>query len=108
MAISSTRRADGLSVCTLCCLPTQQTRHIYPMLNQCWANVVDGGPTLVQCWIDVLCLLPSGLLVSCTRAAMNVQVYAFSMLVAHTTYSEGARGGGRVGLGIRLLGYYAG
>ena len=27
------------------------------MLDQCWPNVVDGGPTLVQCRIDVLCLL---------------------------------------------------
>ena len=27
------------------------------MLNQCWANVVDDGPTLVQHWVDVLCLL---------------------------------------------------
>ena len=36
---------------------TQQTRHMGLMLEQCWANVVDGGPTLVQHWIDVLCLL---------------------------------------------------
>ena len=28
-----------------------------PMLDQCWANVVDGGPTLVQHWIHVSCLL---------------------------------------------------
>ena len=27
------------------------------MLDQCWANVVDGGPTLVQHWVDVSCLL---------------------------------------------------
>ena len=36
---------------------TQQTRHIDLMLVQCWASVVDGGPTLAQHWIDVSCLL---------------------------------------------------
>ena len=35
----------------------QQTRHIDPMLDQCWADVVDGGPTLVQHWVDVSCFL---------------------------------------------------
>ena len=35
----------------------QQTRLIDPILDQCWTNVVDGGPTLVQHWIDVSCLL---------------------------------------------------
>ena len=23
------------------------------MFDQCWANVVDGGPTLVKYWVDV-------------------------------------------------------
>ena len=73
------------------------------MLGQRRRRWADIGPVLDRCVV----LLPSGLLVSCTRAAMNVQVYACSMLVAHTTYSEGARGGG-VGLGVGLLGYYAG
>ena len=27
------------------------------MLGQCWADVVDGGPTLSQHWFDVSCLL---------------------------------------------------
>ena len=27
------------------------------MFDQCWANVVDGGPTLVEHWVDVSCLL---------------------------------------------------
>ena len=27
------------------------------MSGQCWANVVDGGPTLVKHWVDVSCLL---------------------------------------------------
>ena len=30
-----------------------QTRHIDPLLNRCWANVVYGGPTLVQHWVEV-------------------------------------------------------
>ena len=36
---------------------SQQTRHNYPMFDQCWPNVVDGGPTLVEHWVDVSCLL---------------------------------------------------
>ena len=35
----------------------KQTRHIDSMLDQCWPNVLDGGPTLAQHWIDVSCLL---------------------------------------------------
>ena len=31
-----------------CMALPQQTRHIYPMFGQFWANVVDGGPTLVK------------------------------------------------------------
>ena len=38
--------------------------HIDPMLDQCWANVVDGGPTLVQHWIDELFLLESNTSIS--------------------------------------------
>ena len=38
-------------------VPSQQTRHIDPMLDQCLANVVDGGPTVIQHWVDVACLL---------------------------------------------------
>ena len=25
------------------------------MFDQCWTNVVDGGPTLVKQWVDVSC-----------------------------------------------------
>ena len=32
---------------------TQQTRYINPILIQCWASVVNGGPALDQHWIDV-------------------------------------------------------
>ena len=35
----------------------QQTRYINPVLVQCWASVVAGGPTLHQHWVDVSCLL---------------------------------------------------
>ena len=27
------------------------------MVNQCWADVVDGGPALIKHWVDVSCLL---------------------------------------------------
>ena len=39
--------------------------------------------------MSTLSCLPSGLLVSCTWAAMEVQVYACSMLVAHRPYRRG-------------------
>ena len=28
-----------------------------PMLVHCWDSVVDGGPTLIRHWVNVLCLL---------------------------------------------------
>ena len=28
---------------------SQQTQDIEPMVGQCWADVVDGGPTLTHC-----------------------------------------------------------
>ena len=28
-----------------------------PMLDKCWASVEDGGPTLVQHWVDVSYLM---------------------------------------------------
>ena len=34
-----------------------QTRHIDPMFDQYWADVVDGGQTLVQHLVNVSCLL---------------------------------------------------
>ena len=37
--------------------PSQQTRDIKPMLGQCLADVVDGGPTLYQQWFNVSCFL---------------------------------------------------
>ena len=38
---------------------SQQTPDIDPMFDfdQCWASVVDGGPKLVQHWVDVSCSL---------------------------------------------------
>ena len=37
----------------------QQTRDVDPMLNWCWASVVDGGATSTQHWVNVSCLLGS-------------------------------------------------
>ena len=34
----------------------QEKPHLYPMFEQCWVNVVDGGPTLVKHWVEVWCL----------------------------------------------------
>ena len=34
-------------------LRPQQTRDIHPMLNQCWASVIEGGPTLGGCLVFV-------------------------------------------------------
>ena len=39
------------------CPAAQQTRHIDPMLDQCWPTVYDVGPTLFQHWIDAPYLL---------------------------------------------------
>ena len=36
---------------------TQQTRDIDLMFNQCWFNIYDVGPTLVQQWVNFPCLL---------------------------------------------------
>ena len=38
----------------------KQTGDIHPVLYQCWANVVDGGPALLQQWVNVLLLLVTG------------------------------------------------
>ena len=38
-------------------LPAQQTQDIETMLDQYWADVVDGGSTLNQHCFNVLCLL---------------------------------------------------
>ena len=38
-------------------VPAKMGRGIEPMLYQCWASVVDGGPALEQHWVDVSCLL---------------------------------------------------
>ena len=39
--------------------PTQQTLHVDRVLDQCWAGVADGGPTLIQHWVNVQYLLKS-------------------------------------------------
>ena len=35
-------------------VPNQQTRVFEPVLFQCWASVVDGGPPLKQYWFHVV------------------------------------------------------
>ena len=50
-----------LTLCLLCQykVSTQKTQDIDSMLVQCWASVVDDGPTLNQHWVNVSCLLRS-------------------------------------------------
>ena len=38
-------------------VPSQQTRHMDSMPDQCWATVCDAGPTLIRHWINVSFLL---------------------------------------------------
>ena len=57
----------------------QQTRHIYPMFDQCWTNVVDGGPTLVKHWVDMSCFL-------CTDQSLDNDVYARPTLSHNQAY----------------------
>ena len=35
----------------------EQTRYIDPILGECWADVVEGGPTFTQHWVNASCLL---------------------------------------------------
>ena len=51
-----------------CESPTLQTRDIEPLLVQCWSNVVDGGPTLNQQWLNVSCLLGKQVSPMCFQA----------------------------------------
>ena len=37
--------------------PAQKTRDVHQMFVQCWASVVEGGPTLIQHLVNVSCLL---------------------------------------------------
>ena len=51
---------------------TQQTRHIDPMMVQCWSTVHDVGPPLDQYWVDMLHLLgtQSGLILPAWSALL--------------------------------------
>ena len=31
--------------------------NIHPLLDQCWSTVYDAGPTVIQQWVNVSCLL---------------------------------------------------
>ena len=46
---------------------TQQTPRIYPVFDQCWAYVVDGGPALVKHWVDVSCFLGINTSMNCIK-----------------------------------------
>ena len=71
----------------------QQTRHIDLMFDQCWAEVVDGGPTLVQHLFYVSCLLGTQLtetLIQCwfivdSGPTVNQQWINVSGLLGKTT-----------------------
>ena len=49
---------------TKCTISSQQTRDIEPMLVQYWPAVYDVGPTLIQHWFNVSCLLGCSLTVN--------------------------------------------
>ena len=36
---------------------SKQARCVHPVLSQCWTSVADGGPTFIQHWMGVACLL---------------------------------------------------
>ena len=38
-------------------LHSQQRRDIGPVLDLCWPTVFDAGPTLIQHWANILCLV---------------------------------------------------
>ena len=71
-------------------MASQQTREIETLLVQCWASVVDGGPTLSQQCLNVSCLLGSrSLFIACrlriasifpTLRGINIQTSLFSNL----------------------------
>ena len=63
--------------------PAQQIRHIYPMFDQCWANVVDGGPTLGKHWVDVSCLLWISQLFLNPLTTSPDYIRVFRFLLAH-------------------------
>ena len=58
-------------------LQCQPTRDIEPMLAQCWASDVDGGPTLNQHWLNISCWLGSQK-VSAHFTGMQIQPFGFA------------------------------
>ena len=57
------------------------------MLGQCWADVVDGGPTLNQHWSNVSCLLGRQMIIRrdyFLKCRLNV-VWMFYMIYIVTT-----------------------
>ena len=45
----------GIPAHPRCLNSSQQTRDTHPFVDQCWASVVDAGPTLIHQWISVSC-----------------------------------------------------
>ena len=62
IVISSQRRSNNrfkcLSAFIMFTMFTKQTRGIGPILDQCWDSVVDGGPTLGDCILFAVNVLP--------------------------------------------------
>ena len=63
MAHKTTRTSLRLDITTNSTLgqrlvfASQLARDIEPVLDKCWASVVDSGPELHQHWLNVSCLL---------------------------------------------------
>ena len=64
-------------------MPPQQTRDVDPMLVYCWSDVVDGGATLTQHWVNVSCLL--GVWIN-VQAPRGVNVYSFILSAVKTRH----------------------
>ena len=73
-----------------CASISQQIRDFDPMLYQCWASVVNGGPTLLQHWVDVPCLLKLDIFrqLSTTRDIETLSRCRFNARPASATLSQ--------------------
>ena len=61
--------------------PSQQTRDVQPMLFECWANVVDGGPTFKQHWLNVSCLLRYNYTVYTAIIISHIMIMSYSLML---------------------------
>ena len=60
---------------------SQQTRDVQPMLFECWANVVDGGPTFKQHWLNVSCLLRYNYTVYTAIIISHIMIMSYSLML---------------------------